>query len=60
MTPTKVWGQPLSLVGVFLFEEEFFMEKQLPSPVRILMYMLKWLVVTAILGVFMGSLSAFS
>ncbi len=23
MTPTKVWGQPLSLVGVFLFEEEF-------------------------------------
>ncbi|WP_316481206.1 chloride channel protein, partial [Enterococcus faecium] len=35
------------------------MEKQLPSPVRILMYMLKWLVVTAILGVFMGSLSAF-
>ncbi len=30
------------------------MEKQLPSPVRILMYMLKWLVVTAILGVFMG------
>ncbi|MBL5010865.1 hypothetical protein CUZ96_0528 [Enterococcus lactis] len=27
MTPTKVWGQPLSLVGVFLFEEEFFYGK---------------------------------
>ncbi|MCC9084434.1 hypothetical protein LOS24_10645 [Enterococcus faecium] len=35
------------------------MEKQLPSPVRILVYMLKWLVITAILGIFMGSLSAF-
>ncbi|WP_281529286.1 voltage-gated chloride channel family protein [Enterococcus faecium] len=35
------------------------MEKQLPSPMRILVYMLKWLVITAILGIFMGSLSAF-
>ena len=35
------------------------MEKQLPSPVRILMYMLKWLVITAILGVFMGSFVCF-
>ena len=31
------------------------MEKQLPSPVRILVYMLKWLVITAILGIFMGA-----
>ncbi|BDP77875.1 hypothetical protein EfmAA242_21030 [Enterococcus faecium] len=29
------------------------MEKQLPSPMRILVYMLKWLVITAILGIFM-------
>ncbi len=35
------------------------MEKQLPSPMRILVYMLKWLVINAILGIFMGSLSAF-
>ena len=27
------------------------MEKQLPSPMRILVYMLKWLVITAILGI---------
>ncbi len=58
MTPTKVWGQPLSLVGVFLLRRNFY-GKQLPSPVRILVYMLKWLVITAILGIFMGSLSAF-
>lgn len=35
------------------------MEKQLPSPARILLYMAKWLLITAVLGAFMGSLSAF-
>lgn len=29
------------------------------APIRILMYMIKWLVLTFILGIFMGSLSAF-
>ncbi|EOH86198.1 voltage-gated chloride channel family protein [Enterococcus villorum] len=35
------------------------MENQLSDPLRIVVYMAKWLLITFILGIFMGSLSAF-
>ncbi len=35
------------------------MENRLPDPLKVIIYMIKWLLITAILGIFMGSLSAF-
>lgn len=35
------------------------MENRLPDPIRVIVYMIKWLLITLILGIFMGSLSAF-
>ena len=35
------------------------MENRLPDPIRVVVYMIKWLLITLLLGIFMGSLSAF-
>ena len=35
------------------------MENRLPDPLKVIIYMIKWLLITAILGIFMGGLSAF-